>query len=428
MPDGSRSLPDLRAVLGLADFRRLLLVRLVGQTADGMLQVGLATFVFFSPERAATPARVALGFALLLLPFSVVGPFSGVLLDRWFRRQVLVVANVARFAGIGFVAVLVSSGYDSAVLYALALVVLGLNRFVLAALGASLPHVVPAPRLVTANAIAPTAGTAMSFVGAGLGVVVAMSMPDSGDRADALVVGLAAATCLVAAWCALRLPRDRLGPDVPVRLRASSALADVASGVAAGLRHLRERATAGRGLVVMGGHRFLFGAVTVMSIVVFRNSFYPGDPSAALGALGLSLAVGGAGAVVGAVLTPGGTRRLGSRRWMTGLLVLAGVTVAVALPSFRQPAFVIAAFFVGVAAQGLKVSVDALVQAEVDDTFRGRVFTVYDVVFNVAFVLAAMLTAVVIPLDGESQAVVAGVAAGYLALAWWYHRRGGEPA
>jgi predicted MFS family arabinose efflux permease len=113
---------------------------------------------------------------------------------------------------------------------------------------------------------------------------------------------------------------------------------------------------------------------------------------------------------------------------MTGLLVLAGVTVAVALPSFRQPAFVVAAFFVGVAAQGLKVSVDALVQAEVDDTFRGRVFTVYDVVFNVAFVLAAMLTAVVIPLDGESQAVVAGVAAGYLALAWWYRRRGGEPA
>jgi MFS family permease len=423
MPDGSGGHSRLRQVLGLRDFRRLLLVRLVGQTADGLLQVGLASFVFFSPERAATPARVAFGFALLLLPFSVVGPFAGVLLDRWRRRQVLVVANVLRFVGMALAAVLVATGGDGPALYALALVVLGINRFVLAALGASLPHVVPERLLVTANAVAPTAGTALSFVGALIGVVLSTAL-GGGDGSDGVVIALAAVTCAAAALCATRLAVDTLGPDVPVHVSLRSAVSDVAVGVAAGLRHLRERVPAERGLTVMGGHRLLFGAVTVMSIVLFRNTFYPGDPEAALAALGSSLAVGGAGAVTGAVLPPVLTRRIGSARWMGGLLLMAAVVAALTLPTFALPAYLVAAFAIGVTAQGLKVSVDSLVQTFVSDTFRGRVFTIYDVVFNATFVIAGLIVALTVPLDGESLAVAVGVSVGYAALGLWYLRAG----
>lgn len=422
MPDGS-ALTGLRQVLDLRDFRRLLLVRLVGQAADGLLQVGLATFVFFSPERAATPARVALGFALLLLPFSVVGPFAGVLLDRWRRRQVLVVANLLRFAGMAVAAVLVVAGADGPALYALALVVLGINRFVLAALGASLPHVVPERLLVTANAVAPTAGTALSFIGALAGVVISTTL-GGGDPADGSVIALAALTCAAAAGCATLLAVGVLGPDQPVRISMRSAARDVGQGVLAGLRHLGRRVPAARGLEVMGGHRLLFGAVTVMSIVLFRNSFYPGDPEAALAALGTSLAVGGAGAVTGAILTPVVTRRTGTARWMGGLLIMAAVVAAVTLPTFAMAAYLVAAFFIGVTAQGLKVSVDSLVQTFVSDEFRGRVFTIYDVVFNATFVLAGLVTAATVPLTGRSVGVVVVVVLGYAALGLWYLRAG----
>jgi MFS family permease len=423
MPDGSGTLTGLREVLALRDFRRLLYVRLVGQGADGLLQVGLATFVFFSPERAATPARVALGFALLLLPFSLVGPFAGVLLDRWRRRQVLVVANLLRCFGMAAAALLVATGSDGPLLYALALSVLGVNRFVLAALGASLPHVVPERLLVTANAIAPTAGTALSFVGALVGVVVSTGL-GGGDGADGAVIALAAVTSAAAAGCATLLARNVLGPDSPVRIGMRTAARDVGLGVLAGLRHLRERVPAARGLEAMGGHRLLFGAVTVMTIVLFRNTFYVGDADAALRALAVSLAIGGAGAVTGAVLTPVVTRRTGSARWMGGLLLMAAVVAAVTLPTFSQLAYLVAAFFIGVTAQGLKVSVDSLVQTFVSDAFRGRVFTVYDVVFNATFVLAGLVTAIAIPLDGRSTGVVVVVVAGYAALGTWYLRAG----
>ena len=68
---------DLKALWPLRDFRKLFAVRLVSQTADGMFQVGLATLFFFSPENASTAAGVATAFAVLLLPFTIVGPWAG---------------------------------------------------------------------------------------------------------------------------------------------------------------------------------------------------------------------------------------------------------------------------------------------------------------------------------------------------------------
>ena len=75
---------------------------------------------------------------------------------------------------------------------------------------------------------------------------------------------------------------------------------------------------------------------------------------------------------------------------------------------------------VGLAAQGIKICVDTFVQRDVEDAFRGRVFSVYDVLFNVAFVAAAASAAVVLPSDGRSSAALVVVAAGYLVLAVGY--------
>ena len=92
---------DLKALWPLRDFRKLFAVRLVSQTADGMFQAGLATLFFFSPENASTATGVATAFAVLLLPFTIVGPWAGVLLDRWRRRQVLFVGNLVRVGAHG---------------------------------------------------------------------------------------------------------------------------------------------------------------------------------------------------------------------------------------------------------------------------------------------------------------------------------------
>ncbi|MGH3332425.1 MAG: MFS transporter, partial [Nocardioidaceae bacterium] len=87
---------------------------------------------------------------------------------------------------------------------------------------------------------------------------------------------------------------------------------------------------------------------------------------------------------------------------------------------FTEPALLIASFFLGLASQGIKICVDTMVQEGVDDAFRGRVFSLYDVVFNVMFVAAAAVAAVVLPNNGKSYAVLLVVAGGYALTAVAY--------
>src|SRR4051794_38336612 len=138
-------------------FPELLGTRLVAQCADGVFQASLASAVFFNPEHQTDPAQAAAGFVVLLLPYSLVGPFAGVFLDRWRRQRVLVWASVVRALLVAGTAVVVSEvGPRGPAFYVVALAVLSVSRLYLAALSASLPHVVRHDQLVTANAVTTT--------------------------------------------------------------------------------------------------------------------------------------------------------------------------------------------------------------------------------------------------------------------------------
>src|SRR4051794_37249100 len=231
-------------------FRRLFAVRVSSQLTDGVFQVALAAYVVFSPERAPSPAAIASALAVVLLPFSVLGPFVGVFLDRWSRRQVLAWANFVRVVLVLVLALAVDADLRGPGLFALVLVCLSVNRFLLAGLSASLPHVVVREDLVTANALTPTAGTFAVLVGAGIGTGVRSLW-----HSDVVVLVLAAGLYAVAGGLALRISRHLLGPDVdPARPGVREALGNAARGLVDGLRHLVERRPAAYGLIAIGAH------------------------------------------------------------------------------------------------------------------------------------------------------------------------------
>ena len=200
-------LRDLRALLRLPDFRRLLVVRLLSQLSDGVFQVALAAYVVFSPENQASPGAVASALAILLLPYSLLGPFTGVLLDRWRRRQVLLYCNVLRAVMCCATAVLVLLHVPTWLFYLSALSVTAVNRFVLAGLSAALPRVVDEKWLVTANSLSPTAGTLVATLGGGAAFLVHLFLP-AGAGSNAATVLLGAALYLCAGLSALD-PRPR---------------------------------------------------------------------------------------------------------------------------------------------------------------------------------------------------------------------------
>src|SRR3984885_16272270 len=125
---------DLSVVLGERGFRRLFATRLISQTGDGMFTAGLGTYVFFNATSFPNPVRAAAAFAVLYLPYSLIGPFAGVLIDRWSRRQILCWPAVIRACFVALTAAIVLSGALGLPLYLAALAVLGVNRFFLSAL------------------------------------------------------------------------------------------------------------------------------------------------------------------------------------------------------------------------------------------------------------------------------------------------------
>src|SRR5438270_3176353 len=151
--------------------------RVVAQAADGVFQASLASAVFFNPEHQTDPRQAAAGFVILLLPYSLVGPFAGVLLDRWRRQAVLARANVVRAGLVMLTAtLLIAGGPRHMSFYLAALATLSVSRFYLAALSASLPHVVPREQLVLGNAVTTTSGSVMSAMGAGVGLAFGASV------------------------------------------------------------------------------------------------------------------------------------------------------------------------------------------------------------------------------------------------------------
>ncbi|WP_244179082.1 MFS transporter [Streptomyces rubellomurinus] len=406
------------------DFRRLLTARVLSQLSDGVFQVSLAAYVVFSPEKQSSPADIASVLAVMLLPFSVIGPFAGVLLDRWRRRQVLYVGNLARFGlGLGTAALLLAEA-PTWLFFASALLVTALNRFILAGLSAALPRVVEQEQLVTANALSPTLGTVAAASGGGLGFLLHQVMTP-GPRADAALVTVAALLYLSAALAARRMDRDLLGPEQHGdRPGLGQALGRAAAELGAAVRHLvRDCRPAVHALAAVTAARFCYGVLIVVVVMLARYTFNdPTDSAAGLATLGQAVGLSAAGFFAAAVVSPWCTRRLGLAGWMTACLVAPVVFVPALGLSFTVVPCLIAALLLGVVTQGTKICADTVVQESVEDEYRGRVFAVYDVLFNVAFVAAALVTALVLPLSGRSVAVVVGVAAVYALTAVLYLR------
>ncbi len=394
----------MRSLLARRDFRRLLATRLSAQFGDGVLQAALAGTVLFNPQRAADPVAVAAGFAVLLLPWSVVGPFAGVWLDRWSRRQVLVHADLLRAGLVAVLALLVAGGSAGLPFLLAGLVLFSVARFVLSALSASLPHTTA--DLVPANALSTTAGAVATVAGGAAAVAVQQAAGIAGDVGYALVTLGAAGPYLLAAALAAGFARTALGPDADVARPSARA---VVAGMVAGARHLRARPPAVAALGVITVHRLCFGLLTLLTLLFSRAA--PGGGG--LLGVGVAVAAGAVGTLLAAAVTPAAVRRLGTARWVALLLGAGGpLVVALGLP-FRPGTIALAGLVVGFLGQGVKICVDATLQQVVDDDVRGRVFSVYDMLVNVGYVVALLAAAHLLPGDGVSPPAVVAVGAAY---------------
>ncbi|WP_241524185.1 MFS transporter [Mycobacterium paraense] len=407
----SRASAELwRSVRGLPDFWRLLQVRMASQFGDGLFQAGLAGALLFNPDRAADPMAIARAFTVLFLPYSLLGPFAGALMDRWDRRLVLVGATTGRLiliAGIG--TILAVRAGDMPLLIA-ALFANGLARFVASGLSASLPHVVPREQVVTMNSVATASGAVAAFLGANF-MLVPRFFAGAGDDGAAVIIFITAIPVSIALLLSLRFGSHVLGPDDTKRAIHGSAVYAVITGWLHGARTVVQSPTVAATLSGLASHRMVVGINSLVMLLLVHHLRGP-----ATGGLGIALvffAASGLGAFLANVLTPLAVRRWGRYATANGALVAAAL-IQIPGALLRLPVMVVCGFCLGVAGQMVKLCADSAMQMDVDDALRGHVFAVQDAIFWVAFIVAITVSAILIPDDGRAPLFVLFGSALYL--------------
>jgi MFS family permease len=420
---------DLTVVLAERDFRKLFVARLVSQAGDGVFNAGFAAYAFFSAQSFPNPAAAVYAFTVLYVPYSLIGPFAGVFIDRWSRRQIIVYGALIRSAMVAIAGFVVLGGQTGLPLYISALAVLGVNRFFLSAVSAGTPHVVPADELVMANAVAPTSGTIVGFVGGVVGLGVHL-ITGGGLAGSAATLWFAGACYVVASLLGTRLAKDLLGPSTMTapgqatahgRTSVGRELKDVFAGLIDGLRHLNKKRKAAYALGAVGLHRALYGTLLVMALLLYRNYFYSGsNGNKALGSVTLLVITSALGFGLAAVVTPQGVKRLTKDQWIAVWLLIGGVVTIVLGPTFDKYTYLVLGFALGLSAQCVKICVDTTIQQTVDDAYMGRVFSLYDMLYNVAYVVGPAIAIPFLPETGKSYPVILAVGACFIGVSALY--------
>ena len=380
---------------------------------DGIFQSALASFILFSPERQANALGAALAFAVVLLPYSVIGPFVGTILDRVSRQRAITFSNLSRAITLLIIALLLFQGHTGIEITIFVLIAFGVNRLILAGLSAGIPLMIESKSLISANALAVTGGSVWVVLGGGIGLGLRSLLDSvtSADSADGYIILLGAVGYLATSLFAASLKKDEIGPLEHEIKNASftQGLIEMREGI----KFLRQNVDAARGIAAVAVHRGGITALTLIALLLERNTFHdPADSEAGLAGLSFTLSIAACGFVVGAVIAPYGVRKVGRHRWMR--LTLSASTLGPLFIVFsRTPlTLAIAAFVTALFGQSLKVTNDALVQSKIDDIYRGRVFSVYDVMVNGAIVSGAVIAALLLPNTGDSYlvpSIVAGI-------------------
>ena len=355
-----------RDLLGNRGYLALWAGQMAAQAGDPFRQMALQVFVYSLTGSGAALAALSVAMAV---PTILLGPIAGVLVDRWDRRRIMLLAQALRA---GLVAVLAVTPSIPAI-YTISILTASIAVFYLPARNAILPMLVPQESLLTANSFSVTTSTILMMIAPALASLVI------GACGIQVALGINALTFALAALAvfSIKLPA------------ASPAHTDGVTGRASWLADLREgaefvrRSPLVRGiLVIFAIQTFGFAAVPVLQVIYVDRML--GLPPSALGYLMSAFAVG-------MLIGGAGVAALGRRLPPVRAIIVAAIGygvffTAMALTTWLPAVLAILAAM-GACEAALVVTVPTLLQRIVPDHLRGRVFSVQNVILVAVMVL-----------------------------------------
>jgi hypothetical protein len=402
---------NLAELLRLRDFRLLIFAQFGAQAADGLAQAAFADVLVLEPTAQNTPGKILALFVVTLVPYSLVAPFLGVFVDRWDRRRLMAGTNAIRALLLLTLPIWGGAIDGDLPLFLAVLILQGLGRLFLATKGAVLPVVLHERRLLQGNALSGGGGTVSAVAGGAIGLLLVGLIGAPATFAVAGGIYLIPATLV--RWIAHPMAH-------PARhLRGLGAAAGaVARALWSGLRTIAATPGARIPLAAIFVLRTVGIVIAVVVILLIKSEFATDGGFGRLGLSGVALGSAGAGALAAAVAAPALGRRIGGR---VPVLVAGYIVVAASLLAFGGirglPALLGLTAVSGAGGFFAKVAVDAQVQHALTDDVRGRAFSLYDILYNLASVAAGAVVVIfegvplrtLLPLVGGATLLAAGI-------------------
>lgn len=348
----------MRRALQRPAFRRLFAAQTVSRWGDTFNSVALVILVY---QLTGSGVKVAGTVAFEIIPVVLLGFVAGSVVDRYSRRRVMVIADLARAA----VALMLVVAHDQlAVVYLAAFLFSAFSVFFNPAAASVLPALVAEDEIVGANsaiwsaavisqiALAPVAGALVAFAG-----------PGPAFATNAVTFG-------VSAGFLIRLP-------IAARPRAVAGkhLADIAEG----LRTIRGSRFLGVLAGVQGLAALSAGATSALLVVLAEEHL-----RVSAGRFGILIAAIGVGAGFGPLVLQRFVDDVRRPVFLFGPYFLRGA-VDLVLAASRSFAVALGALgLYGVGTSTGNVTYNSVLQTTVPDRLRGRVFAFYDVVWQTA--------------------------------------------
>lgn len=390
----SRFFAEMFGVFSNRSFSALMGTQFVAQAADGMIQASFAKSIAFGGEKgfdvtSAPSARYLLGVVLALyVPYTLVSPFAGAFIDRYDRKQLLIRSNLFRagavvLAALGLAAV--GNALPDVVLIVAILVALACTRILLAIKSAGLPAVVHGRDLLQANGLSQAGGAIFQVMGGGVALVGTALAP---SWIVAILGAILYGAAAVAARGVERLEYERH------TARFADEVRRVFRDIATGLREVFARPAAALGLSGFQALRMeFFGFVALVFALEARDLLSGPDSDRTV--LVIAGAFGALGAAIGMVLAQKLKDRVPPYRLLVAAMAAVGVGVILfggvpTIAGYSAITFVGAlGFFLG------KIAADTIMQQALPDDFRGRGFSLFDIAYNLGWIVPALVLALV---------------------------------
>lgn len=410
---------NFKNVLKNRNFFLLWLGQIVSQLGDRLGQMALIGFVYH--RAPGSTVQIAKILTFTIIPVFLIGPWAGVYVDRWDRRQTMFTSDFMRSLLVLIIPLYLFYAKNIVPVYIIVFLIFCVGRFFVPAKLSIIPDLVEKKDLLVANSLVNVTGMIAATLGFGIsGVVVEWLGPKGGFYLDSVGFALSATLIfLISKKVTTSFNIVKASQDI-VDVFRKSVLQEIKEGIFYFIKNKEIRFATGVIFILWSA----LGAIYVVLIAFVQRTLQSITKD-----LGLLVMFLGIGLFVGSLIYGRFGQKLSHYKTIFASLIFSGIMLMVfALGISQYPCFIVAAalsFALGLVISPIMIASNTIIHSSSSNNMLGKIFSSLEIVMHLAFLIFMFISSILAERFSPTiiLTVVGGVVAVLGIVNLIYHRK-----